>query len=73
MVIDISAQFPREELSSGFRGNMRFGRNRRECGVKAKNCKNVKVLALTTEARIHWRNHTHRALVTGLLENAGVQ
>lgn len=52
---------------------MRFGRNRREYGVKAKNCKNIKGLALTTEARIHWRNHTRQALVTGLLENAGVQ
>lgn len=67
-LIGISAQFPWEELSSGFRGNMRFGRNWREYGVKEKNCKNIKVLALTTEARIHWRNHTHR-----VLEDAGVQ
>lgn len=68
MVISISAQFPWEELSSGFRGNMRFGWNWREYGVKENNCKNIKGLALTTEARIHWRNHTHQAL-----EDAGVQ
>lgn len=67
MVIGISAQFLREELSSGFRGNMRFGRNRREYGVKVKNCENIKVLALTTRGSIRWRNHARRALVTRTL------